>query len=120
MPRSQKGFLIMDVLIAASILAVAFTVFLSAITQALRVSSRSSQTTDAISRFEPFLFEIESGLRADLASGGGKGDLEENYHYAIEKIKDDVFNSLLKNRLSWKNDREHLELQIKVLKAPVQ
>jgi competence protein ComGC len=117
---TQKGFLMVEVLIVVLILAVAFTAFMGAMAQSLRVSSKSSQTTDAISRFGAILFEMESGLRPDLAGYGGQGDLEGGYHYRIDAERDEELSSLLKSRLSWKEGKESLQLEVFVLQASAQ
>ena len=109
-----------EVLIVVMILAVAFVAFMGGIAQVLKVSSKSSQTMDAISHYESFLFEIESGLRPDLTGYDGHGDLEGNYHYQIETKMDKEFSAFLKSRLSWKEGKEFLDLEVLVPKAPAQ
>ena len=117
---SQGGFLLLEVLMALLVLAVTFAAFMGAMTQALRVSVRANHTMDAVSQLEPLLFEIESGVRADLASDGGKGDLKDGYHYEIEATGEGDLGSRLKGRFLSKDNKASLELDILVLKAPVQ
>ena len=116
----RKGFLIVEVLIVIMILAVAFTAFLGGMAQVLKVSSKSSRMTDAISRYDSLLFEIENGLRPDLAGYGGHGELGEGYRYQIDSKAGREFSSLLKSRFSWKEGKEFLELELLASKAPTQ
>ncbi len=115
-----SGFLILEVLIVIMILAVAFVAFMGAMAQVVRVSSKSSHMTEAISRYEALLFEIESGLRPDLAGYGGQGNLGEDYHYQITTEKDREFGAFLKNRFSWKEGKEFLDLEVFASKAPAE
>ena len=117
---SHKGFLILEVMIAILILAVAFAVFMSAMAQTLRVSVRAKNTAEALSRFDSLLFEIESGIRIDLASYGGRADLKDDYQYEIQAQQDGDFGSRINSRLLWKNDKELLNLDLLVLKVPIQ
>lgn len=117
---SKSGFLMVEVLITIMILAVAFTVFLGAMAQTLRVSSKSSQLTDAISAFEPLRFELESGLRPDLVFYGGEGNLKNGYNYRIEKNEAGEMDSLLRSRFSWKSGKEFFDLEGVVPQAGVQ
>ena len=116
----QSGFLLLEVLITLFILAITFTVFMGAMTQALRVSVKANRTTDAVSRFEPLLFEIESGVRADLASDGGKGELKNDYLYEIQANDVGSLGSELKGRFSSKDKKASLDLDVLVLKGPVE
>ena len=115
-----KGFLIVEVLIAIMILAVVFVAFMSAMARVLEVSSRAVRVTDSISRYEPFFFDIENGLRPDVAGYGGDGDLSEDCHYHIEAEGRREFAGLLKSRFSWKTGKEFLDLEIFVSKGPAQ
>ena len=117
---SNKGFLLLEALMALLILAIAFAAFMGAMSQVLRVSYRANHTMDSVSQIEPLLFEIENGVRADLASYGGKGDLKDGYHYEIEAKEEGDLASYLKGRLSSKDGKGFLEMDILVLKAPVQ
>jgi len=116
----QKGFLIIEVLIVIMIIAITFVAFMGAMAQGLRVSSKSDEITDAISRYESFLFEIENGLRPDLAGYGGNGDLAGGYCYQIKTEKSSELTSLLQSQLSWKENKECLNLEVLVSKAPAQ
>ena len=109
-----------EVLIVIMIVAIAFVLFLGAMAQAVKVSSKSAQLTDAISRYGALLFEIESGLRPDLTGYSGRGTLEADYHYQVDTEKDEEFDALLKSRLSWKEGKEFLELETLIPKAPIQ
>jgi hypothetical protein len=102
------------------ILAVAFVAFMGAMAQVVRVFSKSSRLTDALARYEALFFEIESGLRPDLAGYGGRGVMEDQYHYQIKAEKGREFSAFLKGRLSWKGEKEFLDLEVLASKAPVQ
>ena len=87
---------------------------------ALRISARSSRVSEAVSRYEPLLFELESGLRLDRVDYGGEGSLDQNYHYRIEVQKHDDFSSFLKSRLWWNEGKESLDLGVLVSRTPAQ
>ena len=117
---SQKGFLLLEGLMTLLILAITFAAFMGAMTQALRVSVRANHATDAVSQIEALLFEIESGLRADLASDGGKGDMKNDYHYEMDAKEEGELGIRLRGSFSSKDGKEAIRLDILVLKAPVQ
>ena len=117
---SNKGFLLLEVLMALLILAIAFAAFMGAMSQVLRVSYRANHTMDSVSQIEPLLFEIESGVRADLASSGGKGELKDGSHYEIEVKEEGDLASHLTGSLSSRGEKGFLEMDILVLKAPIQ
>lgn len=116
----QKGFLIVEVLVVVLVLAAAFTFFMTAMRQALRVSERSGRTPEAISKLESLFFQLESGLRPDLAGYGGQADAGDGYQCRLEVVKNEDYAALLKSRLSWKSGREFIEQESWVSKAPVQ
>lgn len=113
---SDKGFLIVDALIAISILAVSFVFFMGGMAQVLRVSTKSSRTMEALSTFESLLFQIDSGVRPDLAGYGGIGALD-GFNYRIERSSGDEQDVFLNGRLSWKGSKEFIEQEIVVLRA---
>lgn len=117
---SQNGYLLMEVLIVVLIMAVAFVAFMGVMGEVLRVSSKANQVTEAVSRYEAILFEIETGLRPDLASYGGRGDLGEGFNYRIEPETDLKFGSFLKSRLSWNGGKEFLDLDLIALGAAIE
>jgi len=117
---TRKGFILLEVLMTLLILAVSFAVFMGAMAQVLRVSSRASQAMDAVSQYEALLFEVESGVRPDLAGYGGRGDLKNNYHYRILAEERGDFGSFLRSHLFLKEGKESFELELMVLKTPIQ
>ena len=117
---STDGFLIVEVLVVIAILAVSFVIFMGAMAQALKISSRSSRLSEAVSQYEPFLFELESGLRLDRVDYGGEGSLDKSYHYRIDVQKYDDIRSFLKSRLSWNDGKESLDLGVLVLRVSAQ
>ena len=117
--NNERGFLMAEVLMAILILAVAFTAFMGAMAQAVRVSSKAGDMTDAISVFEPFLFEVENGLRPDLAGYGGRGALKDKYLYQFEAQTHDDTSSCLKGNFKWKEGKESLDIEVLVSPAAV-
>lgn len=117
---TSQGFLLMEALIVILILAVAFTAFMGVMAQALRVSSKARQMTEAVSEYEAFLFELESGMRPDLVLFGGGGELAGGYQYEIhsETLKEPFV--FLKTRLFWKEGKESLGLELTVPEAITQ
>lgn len=117
--KSRSGFLLVEVLLALLVLAVAFVAFLGAMAQALRVSSRSGRTMEAVSKMEELLFGIQNGLRPDLAGYGGEGLLGNDYRYHFKDLEVGETGVWLEGRLSWK-DRSLLEARLFVSKAAVE
>lgn len=117
---NQNGFLIMDVLIAIMVLAVMFCLFMGAMMQTAKVSLISSQTTEAVSEFEQLIFEIQNGLRGDLAVYGGEGPLKDKYRYKIVGVSEEEHTAQIKSILFSKNGKEMLGLDAVVLRAGVQ
>lgn len=109
LPASQEGFLLIEALIAILLLSLVLTASLGGIAQALRLSKRGEETTKAVLAFENLLFDLETGERLDLVYYGGKGRLEEGYDYEINPSN---------MRLSWKQDKEFLDLQTFFQEAP--
>ncbi len=67
----QKGFALLEVLIAVLILAVAVTAFMGGISATLRLAQRAEATSRALWELEKVLFMLESSQRMDLISYGG-------------------------------------------------
>jgi prepilin-type N-terminal cleavage/methylation domain-containing protein len=116
----QKGFLLLEVLIVMLILAVAFVSFMGVIGQTLRVSVKAREVSEAISQYDALLFELESGMSPDLASFGGRGELEGGYQYEIKTDEMNEAYQFLESKMSWKEGREFLNLKILVPEAPAQ
>jgi type II secretory pathway pseudopilin PulG len=114
---SQEGFFLLEVLMAIMILAVAFVALMGVMAQAMQVSSRSARMTDAISQYESFLFNLETGTRLDLVGYGGHGKLGAEYYFETT-AKDNEFSSLLKNKILWKEGKEFLDIEFIAIKAP--
>ncbi len=81
----------LEVLIALLILAVTFTASMGVVFRALRISQRAEETTEAVLKTDKVLFELESGLRADLAKYGGREILDENYQFETTAKGREVF-----------------------------
>ena len=110
----------MELLIVVLVLAVSFVAFAGVIAQALKVSSRWIGTTDAVSAAEPLFFQIESGLRPDLAGYGGTGKLPGGYHYRIEAEEGRAADTLLEGRLDREEGGSLFEFRVRVFKAPIE
>lgn len=74
--RSEHGFLLIEVLVAIVIIAVTVTALLTGLRQALQMTARSEEFTQAALPMETLLFEIETGARADLLENGGSVENE--------------------------------------------
>ncbi len=110
----------MEVLITLLMLAVVFTAFMGAIARAAQVSNKAARLTEALTQVDAFLFELESGMRSDLAGYGGRGQLDKGFVYRMDAQEKKDFGAYLKSRFSWKEGKEHLDLEFFVLRAPVQ
>ncbi len=114
MQNQNKGFLLVEALIAIVILAIVTATFLTGMAQALKVEDKANQTTRAVYEFEKTLYELETEKREDLIAYGGR-EVKGPYRLAIEsKEKTDLGEKLpsfyhLNVKLSWKEDREFLE-----------
>ena len=109
----------MEALILILILSVVFVAFMSVMSQALKISSRSCRQTDAVLKYENLLFEIENGFRADLVSFGGRGEFDSGYHYEIQAQESKESFAYLKSKLMW-NGKESLDLDLVIPEAAIQ
>ena len=116
----EKGFLMMEALILILIISVTFTAFIGVIVQALKVSSRSRETTDAVSKYEFLLFELENGFRADLLNFGGRENVEGGYEYEIKNDGDKDSYASLRSKLSWRGGKESFEFDLVMPQGEVQ
>lgn len=82
----QRGFLLIEALIAISILSIAAVVFLGLIGKALRIAANGRDLQAALSADEELLFDLNAGLRADLTAYGGKGRSETGANYEITPL----------------------------------
>ena len=110
MKGTSEGFLLMEVLILLLILSVTFVSFMAVMGQALHISARSREITEAVSICEQFLFELENGFRSEVVSDGGHGVLEKDYQYEIRSEENSDSYSFLKGRVLWKKGNEFLDL----------
>ena len=94
---NDNGFLLLEALIAMLILSVTFVAVAGAVLQALRVSERAEETTGAVLKADNALFELESGLRADLVKYGGRENLGGDYQ--LETIPRDGRNLFHEHRI---------------------
>ena len=111
----------MEVLLVILILATVFVSYMAVIGQALRIGAKSREIADAVSEYESFLFDIGSGLRLDLISEGGGGELENGFKYEIHPWQEKSGQAeYLKSRISWKYGREFLDFDLIIPEAAVQ
>ena len=110
----------MEALILILIISVTFTAFIGVMAQSLKISSRSRALTDAVSKYEFLLFELESGFRADLLNFGGREEIEGGYQYSIQNEEDKESYAFLKSKLTWKSGKESLEFDLVMPASAVQ
>lgn len=120
MMTNQKGFLIVDVLIAIMVLAVLFALFMGAMMQSAKVAIKSARMTDAISSFGPILFEVETGLRPDLALYGGEGQLKPDFRYKLIDTSEEEYAAKVKAAVIARNGAELISLDAVVSRSGVQ
>ena len=116
----MKGFFLLESLIVLLILAVVFVSFTTVLSQALRISAKGSEITEAISRYEQWIFELENGFRPDLVRYGGQGKLDGGYQYEVRNQESRDLYSWVKTHLSWKKGHEFLNLEWIAPEGPVQ
>ena len=98
---SEKGFTLLEVLISILILAVTLTAFMGGISQVLMLSGRMEETSQVLAGYEKLLFELETGMRADLVAYGGQGKLNDKLTYEIKSKPQKVNLRELKLTMSW-------------------
>lgn len=123
---NNRGFLLIEALIAILLLSLVLTASLGGIAQGLKLSKRGEDTTKAILAFENLLFDFETGERLDLVLYGGRGKLEEGLGYEIDpqrkapKEEESLVSfSSLNLALSWKEGKESLALQTFLEEVPI-
>lgn len=109
MIASKKGFMLMEALILILIISITFTACLGLIAQSLKVSFRGQGLTDAICKYEFFLFELENGFRADLINFGGREEAGNGHQYIVQSSEEMDSFSFLKTKLIWKSGKESLD-----------
>ena len=101
------------------IVSLTFVSFAGAMKQFLKISSRYHETMSALSKYEELLFEIENGLRPDLAKYGGRGNLGEKFAYEIQSDEKEPYG-FLKSKLSWREDKENFNVDFFVLQGALE
>ena len=77
MTENQRGFFLVEVLVAIVIISVAMVAALAGMSRALKMSERSEAFTQTVLPMEELLFEIETGSRQDLLEAGGKAQFND-------------------------------------------
>ncbi len=77
MNQAQRGFFLVEVLVAIVIISVAMVAALAGMARALKMSERSEAFTETVLPMEQLLFEIETGSRQDLLETGGKAEFKD-------------------------------------------
>lgn len=85
----QKGFLLIETLVAIVIIAVVVVTVLSGMQRALKMTLRSEQFTEKGLPMETLLFEMETGMRMDLLANGGAAVKDDQ---TFEVIKETVIS----------------------------
>ena len=109
----------MEVLMAIAILSIAIVSFLGVISRALQVSEKGRGIAQAVTSYDGFIFNLESGLRADLVHFGGKGELEGGYRYELIPEENSDSYDHLRGKILWKGGREFLNLDLIASEAGV-
>jgi len=109
----------MEVLILILILSVVFVAFIGVMGQALKISSRAQQQTEAVTYYENFLFDLENGFRADLVNFGGRGELGGGYKFEVSAEESKESYAYLKSKIIW-NGKESLDLDLVMPEAAIQ
>ena len=115
-----EGFLLMEVLIAISVLAIAFVAFVAVLGQVLNITSRSTDLTHAIAKYETLFFDLENGERNDLVSYGGRGGIEGGYQYEILSQQETDGYFTLKTKIFWKGGKDFMDLDLLLPESPIQ
>lgn len=89
---AQKGFLLIETLVAIVIIAVVVVTVLSGMQRALKMTLRSEQFTEKGLPMETLLFEMETGMRMDLLANGGAAVKDDQ---EFEVIKETVISENL-------------------------
>ena len=110
----------MEALILLLILSVTFVSFMAVMVQALRVSVKGREITEAVSSYEQFLFELENGLRPDIVGYGGRGVLAKGYQYEIRNEENLDSYSFLRGRILWKKGNEFLDFDFVAPEGAIQ
>lgn len=118
--RDRQGFLLIEVLLAILIISVAFTASAGVLRQALMISEKTIQTTEAISAYENLQFELDAGTRPDLVAYGGKGPLANKYRYSLEPLAEDESFFWTKSRILSGSGKDLLSHDLFLSEAPVQ
>ncbi len=114
---SDRGFLLLEVLVTIAILSIVIVSFFGVIGTALRISEKGRGIALAAADYDRLVFELESGLRPDLAGYGGSGEGEGGCRYQLEAETSRDLYSQLKGQISWKNGTEALGLDLIVSEA---
>ncbi len=116
----QKGSLMLEALIVILILAVNFVVFAGVVSRASHVSARSFWTLEAVSEAESALFDLDTGVRSDLVSYGGKSEKNGAWQYEIRSENEGEYISFLKGRIFKEKPLFRLEFEASALRMPVE
>lgn len=84
MKANQKGFLLIEVLIALMLLAIVFTAFAAMLGQCLFIFQKSRDQFQMIASADQLMFELETGERLDLVSYGGREKRENRFLLEID------------------------------------
>ena len=85
--NQEKGFFLVEALIALLILSVTLVALIGVTGQALKISERGIKTTEALLGMEEILFQLESGIRVDLVKYGGRENLKGGYSFDVSDSK---------------------------------
>ena len=115
--RGQKGFSLLEILVAFSILALSLTVLLKIFSSGIHTAIVSEEYANAVQVAESLL--AKTGVESDLQDGISRGTDNEKYHWEIsvnpyepelEELEPDSFPVNLYRiivRVSWGDDEEN-------------
>ena len=110
-PRDQKGFLLIEVLVAILVLSISMVAIVGTIGQVLTLSKRADETAKAVFQMENLLFSLESGARSDLVLYGGRENLSDGFGCEIKTVRETEPFYSLKARLFQKDNVPFLNLE---------
>ena len=94
---NQKGYFLIEALMALLLLSLTLVALIGSTGQALKIFKRQTETTHSLLKMEEIFFDLETGLRPDLVRYGGteKSDKKSEFqvlntvsdhHFAIVNV----------------------------------
>jgi len=124
--KFEKGFSLLEVLVAFSILAVALGVLLNIFGGGIRLAGVSDDTARAASLAQSRLAEV--GVAEEVAEGETRGDFDERFHWVVRvqpyEVVDEAIDTenlpvqlyLVNVRVEWNDDGRPRSLALTTLR----